>query len=86
LDPIILNISQLRNYMPQRIRISIPPKYKSSGPNMEIEVEVDHIANLDSVIDRAFEAMRELESDDVQGLVQEKYERRKRERAGQELT
>ncbi len=65
--------------MPQRIKISIPPKYKSSGPNMEIEVEVDHVANLDTVIDRALETMKELE------LVQEKYERRKRERAGQEL-
>jgi hypothetical protein len=53
--PIILNISRIRNYMPQRIKISIPPKYKSSGANNEIEVEVDHIANLDTVIDRALE-------------------------------
>ncbi len=52
---------------------------------MEIEVEVDHVANLDTVIDRALETMKELESEEVQGLVQEKYERRKRERAGQEL-
>jgi hypothetical protein len=72
--------------MPQRIRISIPPKYKSSGPNMEIEVEVDHVANLDSVIDRALETLKELESDEMQALVQEKYERRERKRAGQELS
>jgi hypothetical protein len=41
--------------MPQRIKISIPPKYKSLGTNMEIEVEVDHVANLDTVLDRALE-------------------------------
>jgi len=72
--------------MPQRIKISIPPKYKSSGPNLEIEVEVDHVANLDSVIDRAIETMKRLESEEVQQLVPEKYERRKRETSGQELT
>jgi len=72
--------------MQQRIKISIPPKYKSSGPNTEIEVEVDHVANLDSVIDRALETMKKLESEEVQALVQEKYERRKRETGGQELT
>ncbi|HXV88708.1 MAG TPA: hypothetical protein VD710_06405 [Nitrososphaeraceae archaeon] len=72
--------------MPQRIKISIPPKYKSSGPNMEIEVEVDHVANLDSVIDRAIETMKRLESEEVQQVVPEKYERRKRETSGQELT
>ncbi len=72
--------------MPQRIKISIPPKYRSSGPNMEIEVEVDQVANLDSVIDRALETMRKLESEEVQALAQEKYERRKRETGGQELT
>jgi hypothetical protein len=49
--------------MPQRIKISIPPKYKSSGPNMEIEVEVDHVANLDTVIERALETMKLLESE-----------------------
>jgi hypothetical protein len=72
--------------MPQRIKVSIPPKYKSSGPNMEIEVEVDHVANLDSVIERALETMKKLESEEVQAVVQEKYERRKRETGGQELT
>lgn len=72
--------------MPQRIKISIPPKYKSTGPNMEIEVEVDHVANLDSVIDRALETMKRLESEEVQQLVPEKYERRKRETSGQEIT
>ena len=54
--------------MPQRIKISIPPKYKSSGPNMEIEVEVDHVANLDTVIERALETMKLLESEEVQEL------------------
>ncbi|HSA72831.1 MAG TPA: hypothetical protein VLD84_02655 [Nitrososphaeraceae archaeon] len=71
--------------MTQRIRISIPPKNRSTGPNIEIEVEVDHFANLDSAIDRAFETMKRLDSEEGQGLIQEKYERRKRETSGQEL-
>jgi hypothetical protein len=37
------------------------------------------------VIERALETMKLLESEEVQELVHEKYERRKRERAGQEL-
>jgi len=38
--------------MPHRITISTTPKDRSTGPNKEIEVEVDHTANLDSMIDR----------------------------------
>jgi len=48
--------------MTQRIRISIPPKDRSIGPNIEIEVEVDHFANIDSMIDKALETLKRLES------------------------
>lgn len=48
--------------MTQRIKISIPPKDRSTGPNMEVEVEVDHMANVDSMLDRAFEALKKLDA------------------------
>jgi hypothetical protein len=58
--------------MPHRITISTTPKDRSTGPNKEIEVEVDHTANLDSMIDRALET---LDIQEGAGETREKYER-----------